>query len=284
LKALTPGAYFFPTNALMVSQASSDTNRKRPATSIARKAKEFPMKRLIPLLVAIFFLHSGHAQSSELTVHVNSGLFSFGGASAEKHSFVSIGSSARPSGGTNNPYGRRSGGSYGIGLQFQRTTSVRFLFGVQIAYESLASRIDIDNVYGKVNWTVEEGSTRLRNQFVNFYPFAGGRLEIIEKLRTDIGLGFDLGLCLSSTEHGKIKISRGEVITTLMERSKPDIDVRPRVQLTNYYGRVGLSLGYALGLTNYTSRMIGANRTNESRYARIGLSYRLYSKTPQQSR
>jgi hypothetical protein len=250
--------------------AQSDIRSTRPSR-----------KKVLLLLCALFQISFCPAQTTDLALELNSGLFSFGGASAERTSFINLSDVANMSSAANNPYGRRSGTSFGFAMQLRRITKSNFLFGFQAGYESLASKIKIDGAFGEsaTVMVVNDGKAILRNEFVNAYPFAGKRFQVFGPVSTDLSLGLDLGFGLSSKECSEFSSDQDKHYTFTAERRKPDIDWRPRLELVNYYRRVGLSLGYSFGLTNYTSRMVGANRTNQSRYARIGLNYLIFSNT-----
>ncbi len=233
------------------------------------------IKRVIILtFVLIGIIAVSYGQSTEISIQAGSGLFSFGGESATKTSFINVSDVASIPSYTNNPYGKYNGFSYGFGAQIQHMTKSAFIFGLQICYESLSSKVKIDGVSGPFGtWSVVEGKTILTSNFININPFIGKRFELLGNINTDFKFGFDFAACLSSKEKFDIALSPGNNITGSMDRSKPNLDFRPRIEMVNYYKKVGLSIGYSYGLTNYTPEMDGANMENQARYFRLGLSY-----------
>ncbi|HTN38033.1 MAG TPA: hypothetical protein VL053_13225, partial [Arachidicoccus sp.] len=71
------------------------------------------------------------AQKAELRANFNTGLFSFGGKDAANTSWINNETA------TNNPYGRKSGLSYGLSLNVRKITPSRFLYGIDAGYEML---------------------------------------------------------------------------------------------------------------------------------------------------
>jgi len=88
--------------------------------------------------------------------------------------------------------------------------------------------------------------------------------------------GTDLGVCLNRREHETGTVdNEGKYNDSYTLANKPSIDIRPRIEFTNYYKKFGLTIGYSYGLINYTNRMVGANMEVFSRMIRFGLTYRL---------
>lgn len=229
--------------------------------------------RHIILLILLFTALIGFAQKKEITFQASSGLFPFGGESATRTSFVKI--SDIGSDYTNNPYGENSSFSYGFGIQFQRLTSGSFIYGVQVSYESLSSKVTIDNASGEITWTVEEGKTILTNNFINLFPSIGQRVSLFNGVDSDFLVGTDFGIGLSSNEKYSLTSNQGDEISGRNERKIPNLDFRPRIEFVNYYKGFGLSIGYSYGLTNYQSGLSGGNKQVNARFVRFGLNYRL---------
>ncbi|MEQ8809368.1 MAG: hypothetical protein RIE59_09900 [Imperialibacter sp.] len=214
-------------------------------------------------------------QKREFSFQVNSGLFSFGGELASSTSFMNISDVRNISDYTNNPYGSNSSFSYGVGVQFQQLTSNNFIYGLQLSYESLSSKLTIDNAYGEITWSVKDGKTILTNNFINLFPSIGQRFKILNGLESDLLFGFDFGIGLSSIEKYSLTSNQGHGISGTNEREIPNIDFRPRIEFINYYKNFGLSIGYSYGLTNYQSGLDGGDKEAKARYPRFGLNYRL---------
>ncbi|MEO7991714.1 MAG: hypothetical protein ABI663_19330 [Chryseolinea sp.] len=238
---------------------------------------QFSLNRMVilTLILNVIITAFSYGQSTEISVQAGSGLFSFGGESATKTSFLNVSDISSIPSYTNNPYGKYSGFSYGFGAQVQRISRSTLIYGLQVSYESLSSKVKIDGAYGKTNWapTIEDGETILTNNFVNLNPFIGKRFELKSNVKIDFKFGFDFAACLSSKEKYDITTTQGDNITGSVERNKPNLDFRSRIEMVNYYKKVGFSIGYSYGLTNYTSGLVGADRVNQSRYFRLGLSY-----------
>ena len=231
--------------------------------------------RTIILLILLLTGQFSFGQKKQITFQANSGLFSFGGESANSTSFMNISDVGSISDYTNNPYGKNSSFSYGFGIQFQRLTSKDFIFGLQLSYESLSSKLTIDNAYGEITWSVKEGKTILTNNFINLFPSIGQRVKLFKGIDSDFLFGFDFGIGLSSKEKYSLTSNQGHQISGTNERDIPNIDFRPRIEFINYYKSFGLSIGYSYGLTNYQSGLDGGDREAKARYLRFGLNYRL---------
>ncbi len=227
------------------------------------------------LIILLLTAQFSFGQKKQITFQVSSGLFSFGGGSAGKTSFMNISDVGTISNYTNNPYGSKSSFSYGLGVQFQHLTRKNFIYGLQLSYESLSSKLKIDNAYGEITWSVEDGKTILTNNFINLFPFIGQRMKLFNGIDSDLLMGFELGIGLSSKEHYSLTTNQGHEISGINERKLPNIDFRPRIEFVNYYKNFGLSIGYSYGLTNYQSGLDGGDREAKTRYLRFGLNCRL---------
>ena len=84
------------------------------------------MKKICKILLLILTLTKGYSQKTEIRVCLNSGLFSFDGKSAEANSQFNLFTNSN-SGYTNNPYGTKSGFSYGLSLNLQRVNIINML-------------------------------------------------------------------------------------------------------------------------------------------------------------
>jgi hypothetical protein len=232
------------------------------------------MKKVLIFIFTVVLTGTISGQTNEFSEHLSSGLFSFAGSSATKTSTLYLGG---PS--TMNPYGRKSSFSYVLGLQVQRITKSNFVFGLQTSYESLSSKVKVDyaeyNSYS-LGFNVSGGKTILTNQFLCFHPFLGKRIKLINWMTSDLTLGTDLSICLNNREHETGIMDNGIKYDYFYSwPNNPTLDIRPRIDFTNYYKKFGLTIGYSLGLSNY-------EKTDESntdmkvfsRMLRFGLIYR----------
>ncbi len=215
------------------------------------------------------------AQKSQVAFHAGTGLFSYGGESATRSSFINLGDVPSVSSYTNNPYGKSSAFSYAFGVQLQRFTSKDFIYGIQLSYESLASKLTLDYAYGDIAWSIREGETTLRTNFINVFPSIGQRVKLIKGIDSDFLLGADFALALSAEEKYNLTTDQGDKLSGQNARHTPSFDFRPRIEFVTYYQNIGLSIGYSHGLTNYQSNLDGANRQVNARYLRFALSFRL---------
>lgn len=233
------------------------------------------MKNLI-LTILLLTANLCIGQKSQFSFQLSSGLFSFGGKSATSTS--SYHSSDVPTtvpSSTDNPYGNRSSFSYGVGVQFQQVTVSHFIYGLQLSYESLSSSVTVDRIYGEIAGpgfsVIADAKTVLTNNFINLSPMFGRRIKIFNNIESDLLLGCDFGIGLSSKE----RLIVGNDSANPLEREIPKMDFRPRIECISYYKNFGLSVGYSYGQTNYRANLIGSDLEVKARYLRFGLHYRL---------
>ncbi len=236
------------------------------------------MKRVAIFSFMIFIVSVSYGQQNEYSIQLNSGLFSFRGIDAA-HNSVILGSSSFGGYYTNDPYGAHSAISVGLSLQAQRITRANLVFGAQLGYERLRSKVFIDKVYVSediINPEAVEakGKTILNLDFITLYPHFGKRFHV-GAVYLQMTLGTDLGFGLGSREHGKATTVNGVEVTTDRERSVPDLDFRLRGDITAYYKSYGIYTGYSSGLTNYKADLIGSNQKVYARFWRFGLTYKL---------
>lgn len=220
------------------------------------------------------------AQKTEISASLNSGLFSFSGSGAEKTSSMNVSDPGRE-GYTNNPYGSKNGLSYGLSVKIQQVFKQKIIIGAGLGYEMLRSKISLNRVSitpYDIGFTVQNnatGKTNLNSQFINLDIFGGYRFDH-KKIRLDVTGGFDIAYCAKAMEKGKAKTTAGEIFTTSIDRKTTSIDFRPRLQLAASYKKVGVYLGYSLGLNDYKNNYIGIyNKYTYARLIRFGLTYRL---------
>jgi hypothetical protein len=211
------------------------------------------------------------AQKTEVAVQLNSGLYSFRGDGAESVSRINNVSY------TNNPYGSRGALSYGLSLDVKRVSKSNFIFGADLGYEMLRSKIKLrySDVIGDIASDFA-GRTYLNTSFINLFPYFGARIKIIRQV-FDLTAGADIGYILNAKEKGKAEsVDNAQFeVETSVDRKTIDTDIRPRIQLSTAFGKAGLYVGYSYGLRNYRAMMIGSTADAYSRMWRLGLSYRI---------
>ncbi len=233
-------------------------------------------KTLLTTLASLGFILL-FGQKTEFKVQLNSGLFSFVGASAVHSTFIN-GADSPNSGYTNNPYGAKYGLCYGASATVTRVTRRKFLLGLDVGYEILKSKVSIESVNGRDSRSSFDlpatGQTFLNFSFLNIYPHIGQRF-IIKNVVFDITGGLDIGRCFKAVEQGEATTTDGQTFTTSRNRTTLSNDIRPRIQLATTYGTIGIYVGYAEGIPNYLSGYVGGTNESRSRLIRFGLSYRI---------
>ena len=115
----------------------------------------------------------------------------------------------------------------------------------------------------------------LRRQVVSLNRREVVSLTVFSRLTSDLTLGTDLGICLNSREHETGTMNNVKYDYYYALPNNPNLDIRPRIEFTNYYKKFGLTIGYSLGLTNYENTgEWGAGNKAFSRMIRFGLAYR----------
>jgi hypothetical protein len=241
------------------------------------------MKKSLLALPFLFLSIFTHAQKTEFGISLNSGLFSFAGGLAESSTSINYDSSIN-SGSTNNPYGSKSGLSYGISANIKQVTKKNLVLGIDLGYEVLRSKISINSVwsYDEISAGVyydANGQTFLNNDFINLFPQIGYRFKS-KKVSFDLVAGSDIAFCLNATEKGEATATNGIKYNTNVDRKTINKDFRPRIQLTANYKKAGVYAGYSYGLTDYTSDYLWGDNLGDSdgtysRFFRFGLTYLL---------
>jgi hypothetical protein len=233
------------------------------------------MKKVFFTLITVFVWTITFAQKTEFRVVMNSGLFSFTGKSAEAVSSINY-AEAPNSAYTNNPYGSQQGLCYGISGNLKRVSKGNFLFGLDLGYERLRSKIAINLINGYDGISSyqynADGRTFLNFNFINLQPFAGYRFAI-KPVEFDFTGGLDLGYCLQARESGSATATNGVTYETSRDRKTISMDIRPRLQLSADYKRFGVYVGYSFGLANYKSGYIGGTNECYSRLLRFGVTW-----------
>ena len=234
---------------------------------------------LIITLCVSSFLFSQHA---EISVGVNSGLFSFRGISAVDHS--NINASDFSNGYTNNPYGTKSGLAFGISWDYKYVFKNNLLLGANLGYENLRSKVNINQVIlntlsfpgSVVISKAATGKSNLIYNNINFFPYLGYRVSA-NQIHFDVSAGADVAFILSAKEKGSATIITDNTnYETSVDRKTISTDFRPRIQLNAQYKKYGLYIGYSFGTINYMKDYVGlGDYEAKSRMLRFGLTYQL---------
>ena len=235
-------------------------------------------KEIQLILILTLFVINSYAQKTETNISFNSGLFSFGGNSAAGSTFINYNETTK-TGYANNPYGSRNGLCYGFSFQKKRVTKWNLIYGFDLGYEVLRSKILIEEIAdytgsSKVNYA-GKGKTFLNFGFVNFFPYIGFRINS-KYLSFDVSGGFELALKVKNWESGKAETANGAEIFMPSSFSSPNLfDFRRRIQVSVNYKRMSPYIGYSRGLVSYHSGFPGGPDDPHSRMIRTGVVYRL---------
>ncbi|WP_093833139.1 hypothetical protein [Spirosoma endophyticum] len=228
------------------------------------------MKKNLCLIGLVSASIASYGQRIESSIQVGSGLFSYRGP----NSVNETGLNANGNSFISNPYGRASGASYSLSGQIQSVTKCKLIYGIQVGYEQLTSRVAITKIIGDFSNSPTNGRGSLQNQYVNLSPFVGKRFGDA-RFSVDATLGLDAAIGLRSRESWMLDTYNSSFQTPAAPSQRiPDVDFRPRLNLTGYYKAFGLSAGYSYGLSNYL-----ANRYTDakvySQFWRAGVVYRI---------
>jgi len=240
------------------------------------------MKRTLPYLIFFFCCSNTWAQKTEFALSVNSGLFHYTGSNSASHSFFN--SDGINQGYTNQSFGQLNGLCNGLGINIKRISKKGWMFGTEMAYEKLVSRVIIDEVslYSNIFYSiivqdikVTKGKTNLISTFANIYPFFGKRFAL-GNVKTDVSAGFDLAIPVGIWEKGIATGPDGTTYTTNRTNGTQTFEIKPRMQLGFRYHKEGIYMGYSYGLSNLSKGLIGdAAFSSYTRYLRFGISYTL---------
>jgi hypothetical protein len=231
------------------------------------------MKNILLFFFFLLFISQTHAQKTEISIALNSGLFSFKGQSTTDISAINF-SDRTNSGYTNNPYGSKLGFCYGISGNLKRVSRKNFIVGFDLGYEMLRSKVIIDRINANSSFSAI-GKTFLNFNTINLYPFLGKRFNSKLFSFNIIG-GLDFNYILNANERGNAMASNDMVYETSKGRSTIDFDIKPRVQFGINYHKTEIYVGYSNGLANYHESYVGGGiNDSHSEMIRFGLMYKL---------
>jgi len=105
------------------------------------------MKHVILIFASLVIIQNLTGQKTEIKGALNSGLFSFSGLTARGTTSINWDDQTN-SGYTNGVYGSKCALCYGISINLNRVTKRNFLFGIDLGYETLRSKMNIDRIDG----------------------------------------------------------------------------------------------------------------------------------------
>jgi len=241
---------------------------------------EFILKQLVISITLFLFLSNINAQNIELCCSANSGLFSFAKKYAVSSTLIHYDDLSN-SGYTDNPFGSKAAICYGLSFTIKEITQKNFIYGVDLAYEDLRSKVNIYKVIeydgNQTYQYLATGHTFLNNSFVNLYLFVGHRYKL-KKVSFDIAGGTDIGYNLGSYEKGSAIASNGNTYSTfaINRTTLSYIEIRPRIQISAIYKRCSLYIGYSYSVLDL---LVSANSQikleNFTKDFRFGITYNL---------
>jgi len=227
------------------------------------------------LLFAFFIISSNSllAQKIEFSIQPQAGPFHYVGSSAIKETFYFIDDA--PYGKVNASLpGKIPGFSYSIEAGAKRVSKKQWIQGVGVSFESLKSKCNINRVVGLGGSSEVSGSNEATNKYITVNPYFGKRIGT-KKILLDIAMGIDFAFGLSSYQEGQFQGNIGNPYFYKVDATKPETDIKLRFQLTTFYKKFGLLIGYSYGLTNYYRKPGWPGSEAFSRFLRMGISYRI---------
>lgn len=238
------------------------------------------MKNLRVLALLLFVSLAVKGQQTEYSLTVGSGIFSYSGAGAASTTGIVYGI-IMPHAYTADPYGRKSDFPITLETQVIHHTKSNLLFGLELGYQFLNTRIPITKGYYNPEVMIigenliydASGYSQLKNQYISIHPVIGRRFPINKEINLDLLAGCDFAFCVGSIEKDYANVpTTGSIIEIEFQKAHPSVDCRPGILLKGGYKRSAIQLGYSMGLTGYQSP--GSGRAY-SRFLSIAYSFRI---------
>jgi hypothetical protein len=234
------------------------------------------MKNILRILFTIASAGDVFAQTTEYSVQVGSGLFSYGGKSAASATSVSISDVSSLPHDVHHVFGKKSGLSYGIYAQMQTITKKNYIRGVRLGFNRLSSKANVTSFANMVGYGPADGKVIASSQVVQLNPYFGYRIQI-KKMHVDLTGGINGGYILTNRYHLTVE-GRNYAIDQKEpnQMSNTKFDFGPGAGVSIGYRKIALSADYFHGLVNYLGEFDAANREIYSRYLRFGISYQIF--------
>lgn len=224
-------------------------------------------------LTVFLFTQVVNAQTSEYSIQLNSGLFSFMGSGAESKTSINY-SLDKDWGYTNNPYGSLFAPGIGLALSANRITASNLRIGIDAGMEYMQSRTQIDHIY-----TLEVIPTKGSSYFVFHFVQITGKLGYripLKNMSIDIDAIFETSMAMKSYDKAEVKGNDGKTYSINRDRDYDIMDYRPGLRASLNYKKYNFNIGYSQGISNYVEDMLcGGNHKVYSRIIRFGVGYRL---------
>lgn len=239
--------------------------------------KPMSMKNL-SILAFLLICQTAFAQRTTFSVGLNSGVSRFGGASAQKTTSTGTGGFFCQCSPNQAGYlGSVPTYTYGGSLTVQHEFKNHFLLELEAGYENLRTRVDIDEFQiDDMIMRTENAYNITRNHFINLFPSAGYNFPLAENLDISVRGGADFGLGLSSSSRLVVPEMFEDDQIVDREGLAPGLDFRPRIEAKISGKRLGLTVSYAHGLSNWLNGWAGGATDLHMRAWRIGVQYRIF--------
>ncbi len=234
--------------------------------------------KILYILPFLLFCQMGLAQRTTLSVGLNSGISRFAGPSAQKTT----------SSGTGGPFcncalreasylGNVPATTYGASLAVQHEYKNHFLLGLEAGYENLRTRINVENYQiDDMIFNTENAYSITRNHFINIFPSAGYNFSLAGNVDISLRGGADFGLGLSSSSRLVVREVFEDDQYTDRDGLAPGLDFRPRIEAKISGKRLGLTVNYSHGVTNWLNGWAGGPTELYMRVWRAGVQYRIF--------
>lgn len=237
-------------------------------------------------ILFLFCLFNGTAiaQKLELSANVNAGLFNYtGSAAANPNPYYALGSD------TYTPiaaYSSKTTISYGANLQGQYVFKSGFMTGLQLGYDLLRSKTDLNGSYPIIDpgfyinnsiqasgFFVSTGNAVTTNQFINLSPYIGYRVINKQNASLDLIGGADIGFGIKSKQD--IIATEPYTFHAKGTTTNPPTDYRLKAGFVIHVDKLNFNFSYAHGVSNYI-KYDNAPSKVYSQLIRLGVGYQIY--------
>jgi len=212
------------------------------------------------------------AGKTEFHINFNTGFLYFDGNAVNSKNILQIGLDNQPYWGN---YTTKNNLLLGGSLGLQHISKAGFVIGGDLGYEHYTYKAPIELIEDKNSNTSTGASGEIKSNmnFLNAYPYVGFRLDLpIVKLEL-IG-GADFGFLLQAQEQISVRSILNEAYDDISKNKGTNIDIRPRIQLNAYLGKLKVYIGYAQGVFGYKSDNHADTEKTNSAVFRAGIGLR----------
>jgi hypothetical protein len=230
------------------------------------------MKNTLLTIFGLLLLTQTYGQRLEVFALAYSGLFHYTGDYAT--GIVPFYGGGPPYGVDNwatNELGSKLAFSYGAGVQVQYVAKSGFITGLQAAYEILRSDENLVNPDAESGPTI--GHFFLETRYINLNPYLGYRITR-NHVKIDLMPGIEIGLDARQLGYGSAFFG-GHTYQINTGYGGTENDIRARFGITTWYKKIGFTVSYSHGLTNYSPGNYPSPGNTYSEVFRFGVCYRI---------